>query len=300
MKIGFIGLGVMGLPIATNLLRAGFELVAFDIDQSRIKKLPMQENVLAVASPREVASRVDTIVLMLPNTAQVEEVVYGESGIKEAMSSKSLLIDMSSISPKVTRKMAADLAVYEIDFLDAPVSGGHSGAVNGTLTIMVGGKKEVYDKTQHIFNAVGKRIIYCGEHGAGQTVKVVNQLMSAVNMVGMAEAFTLGVKAGIDPEVMRDVIVAGSGRCWALEDRMPAILEGNFEPGFTIDLHTKDIKLALELSNELNVPIYAGNLVHEIFKTLQIKGKGLKDNSAIITLYEEMAGVHVRKSKTKG
>jgi 3-hydroxyisobutyrate dehydrogenase-like beta-hydroxyacid dehydrogenase len=212
---------------------------------------------------------------------------------------KSLLIDMSSISPLATKKIASRLEESGIDFLDAPVSGGQIGAVNGTLTYMVGGKKEVFDKAQPIFNAVGKRIIYCGGYGSGQTVKVSNQLMSAVNMVGMAEAFTLGVKAGVDPEVMRDVISVGSGRCWALEDRMPVILEGNFEPGFSIDLHTKDIKLAVEMGNDLRVPIYASNLVHEIFKTLQIKGKGLKDNSAIITLYEEMAGIEVRKTKEK-
>jgi 2-hydroxy-3-oxopropionate reductase len=296
MKIGFIGLGVMGLPIASNLLRAGFELVAFDINQARIQELPMQEKVLAASAPQEVAVA-DVVILMLPNTPQVEEVVLGEKGLLENMSRKSLLIDMSSISPAATKKIAGQLAERGIDFLDAPVSGGQSGAINGTLTIMVGGKRDVFDRAQPIFQAVGKRIIYCGDHGSGQIVKVVNQLMSAVNLVGMAEAFTLGVKAGVDPEIMRDDILGGSGRCWALEDRMPVILERNFEPGFTIDLHTKDIKLALELGNELRVPIYASSLVHEVFKTLQIKGKGGKDNSAVITLYEEMAGVEVRKKQ---
>lgn len=299
MRIGFIGLGVMGLPIASNLLGAGHELVVFDINTARIQELPLQQNVTVVSSPQEVARGVDTVVLMLPNTPHVEKVVFGADGLAHVMAPNSLLIDMSSISPMGTRKIAAQLEERGINYLDAPVSGGQTGAINGTLTYMVGGNKDIFDRALPLFNVVGKRIIYCGESGAGQTVKVVNQLMSAVNMVGMAEAFTLGTKAGVDPEIMRDVIVAGSGRCWALEDRMPVILQGDFEPGFTIDLHTKDIKLALEMGDELKVPIYASNLVHEIFKTLQTRGKGTKDNSAVITLYEEMAGVEVRKKEVK-
>ena len=179
-------------------------------------------------------------------------------------------------------------------FVEGPVSGGVSGAENGALTIMCGGKKEYVDEIMEVFEILGKKIVYCGESGSGQAVKVVNQLMSAINLISMSEAFVLGTKFGVDPNIMRDVIVAGSGRCWALEDRMPEILKGNFQPGFAIDLHTKDVKLAVDMAKNMNLPLYATNLVCELFKTAQVKGYGKLDNCAIIKLYEELGGVEVR------
>lgn len=295
--IGFIGLGVMGLPMASNLLKAGFNLVVFDIDAGRAPLLPSPNRVKAVASPAEVASQVQIVVLMLPNSPHVEAVINGDDGLLKTMKAGAFIIDMSSISPVVTRKLGRQLAARGIDFIDAPVSGGQTGAVNGTLTIMVGGTKVLFDEAQPLFSALGKRIVLCGDVGIGQTVKVVNQLMSAVNLISMSEGFVLGVKAGADPVIMREVIVNGAGRCWALEDRMPVILDGNFEPGFTIDLHTKDIGLAVEMAEELKLPLYATKLVYELFKAAQTKGRGGKDNSAIISLYEELAGVEVRRGK---
>ena len=167
--------------------------------------------------------------------------------------------------------------------------------MNGTLTIMAGGKEEDVKEAMPIFEVVGKNIIHCGECGAGQVVKVANQLMSAINLISMSEAFTLGTKAGVNPEIMMNVIRGGSGRCWAVEDRMPHILEGDFKPGFTINLHTKDIKLAVDMAKNMNLPLYATNLVAELFKTAQVKGYGMDDNCAIIKLYEELADVEVRK-----
>ena len=202
---------------------------------------------------------------------------------------------MSSISPDVTKEIGKKLEEKGVKFLDGPVSGGQSGAMNGALTIMVGGKAEDLEDAMPLFQAVGKNIIHCGECGAGQVVKVVNQLMSAINLISMSEAFTLGTKAGVDPEIMMNVIKGGSGRCWAVEDRMPQILKGNFDPGFTINLHTKDIKLAVDMAKNMNLPLYATNLVAELFKTAQVKGYGMNHNCAIIKLYEELAGVEVRK-----
>jgi len=295
-KVGFIGLGIMGLPMASNLLKAGYELVVCDMNAERIAMLPPSHKITVANTPKEVAAKTRLVILMLPNSPHVEQLIEGEDGLRSHLAGGSLIIDMSSISPILTKKLASALASDGIDFLDAPVSGGQKGAVEGTLTIMVGGKKEIFEKVFPLLSVMGKRIIHCGDNGAGQTVKVVNQLMSAVNLIGMSEAFTMGVKGGVDPQIMHEVILNGSGRCWALEDRMPNILKGEFAPGFTIDLHAKDIKLALEMSNELHTPIYVSSVVYELFKTAQVTGKGKLDNSAIITLYENLAGVEVRKA----
>lgn len=294
-SIGFIGLGVMGFPMASNLLHAGKELVVFDINKEQATKLPFQERVTIASSKEALAKQVNVVLLMLPNSPHVKDTITGKGGLAESLSPGALIIDMSSISSTVTKEVSKELGNMHIEMIDAPVSGGQTGAIQGTLTFMVGGKKENYDKAIELLQIMGERIIHCGEVGSGQTVKIVNQLMSAVNLVSMSEGFTLGVKGGVDPEIMRDVILNGSGKSWALEDRMPVILERNFEPGFTIDLHTKDISLALEVGKELRVPLYATSLVHELFKTLQAKGEGKKDNSAVITLYESLAEIEVVK-----
>ncbi len=294
-KIGFIGLGVMGFGMAANLLKAGYSLVACDINTERIAMLPEQDKVTAVSKPCEVLKHTNIVITMLPNSPHVETVINGEHGLLSGYVPQDLfIIDMSSISPDVTRKLGAMLAEKNIAFLDGPVSGGQSGATNGTLTIMVGGKKRDLDNAMPLFEVMGKNIIHCGDCGAGQVVKVANQLMSAINLVSMSEAFTLGTKAGVNPEVIMNVIRGGSGRCWAVEDRMPQILKGNFEPGFTIDLHTKDIKLAVDMAKDMNLPLYATNLVSELFKTAQVKGYGKKDNCAIIKIYEDLNNVEIR------
>lgn len=295
-KVGLIGLGVMGYGMALNLIKAGYTLVACDVNKERIKMIPDQDKVIAVDHPCEVLEHTNTVITMLPNSPHVLEVLEGEQGLLSGEIPEDLfVIDMSSISPDVTKEIGKKLEEKGVKFLDGPVSGGQSGAMNGALTIMVGGKAEDLEDAIPLFQAVGKNIIHCGECGAGQVVKVVNQLMSAINLISMSEAFTLGTKAGVDPEIMMNVIKGGSGRCWAVEDRMPQILKGNFDPGFTINLHTKDIKLAVDMAKNMNLPLYATNLVAELFKTAQVKGYGMNDNCAIIKLYEELAGVEVRK-----
>ena len=295
-KVGLIGLGVMGYGMAENLLKAGYTLIACDVNQERIKMLPMQEKVVAVDKPCDILKHTNTVITMLPNSPHVLEVLEGENGLLSGdLPEDFFMIDMSSISPDVTKEIGKKLEGMGIKFVDGPVSGGQSGAMNGTLTIMAGGKEEDVKEAMPIFEVVGKNISHCGECGAGQVVKVANQLMSAINLISMSEAFTLGTKAGVNPEIMMNVIRGGSGRCWAVEDRMPHILEGDFKPGFTINLHTKDIKLAVDMAKNMNLPLYATNLVAELFKTAQVKGYGMDDNCAIIKLYEELADVEVRK-----
>lgn len=294
--IGLIGLGVMGYGMAVNLLKAGYRLAACDVNQERIRMLPDQERVIALENACDVLKYTDTVITMLPNSPHVLSVLEGENGLLAGEVPDSFfLIDMSSISPDVTREIGKKLEGKGYRFVDGPVSGGQSGAMNGTLTIMAGGSKEDVEEAMPLFEAVGKNIIHCGECGAGQVVKVANQLMSAINLISMSEAFTLGTKAGVKPEIIMNVIKGGSGRCWAVEDRMPHILDGDFEPGFTVDLHTKDVKLAVDMARNMNLPLYAANLTAELFKTAQVKGYGKNDNCAVIRLYEELAGVSVRR-----
>lgn len=294
-SVGFIGLGHMGYHMVNNLAKAGKKVYIYDVVPAAIARFDGVDNVEAVSKASELADKVKTVILMLPNSPHVQSALFGEDGVlSKQIPDGFFVIDMSSISPDVTREIAADLAEKSVKFVEGPVSGGVSGAEKGALTIMCGGKKEYVDEINELFEILGKKIVYCGESGAGQAVKVVNQLMSAINLISMSESFVLGTKFGVDPNIMRDVIVAGSGRCWALEDRMPEILKGNFQPGFAIDLHTKDVKLAVDMAKNMNLPLYATNLVCELFKTAQVKGYGKLDNCAIIKLYEELGGVEVR------
>lgn len=297
-KIGLIGLGIMGYGMAENLLKAGYRLVVCDINEERVRMLPDQERVTAVTRACDVWKHTNTVITMLPNSPHVLSVLEGENGLLTGELPEDVLyIDMSSISPDITREIGKKLADKRIRFLDAPVSGGQSGAMNGTLTIMVGGNADDLTDAMPIFEIVGKNIIHCGPCGAGQVVKVVNQLMSAINLISLSESFVLGTKAGVRPEVMMDVIKGGSGRCWALEDRMPHILDGDFRPGFKIDLHTKDVRLAVDFAKNMNLPLVVTNVVCELFKTAQVKGLGELDNCAIIKLYEELGDVEVRRQQ---
>lgn len=294
-SVGFIGLGHMGYHMVNNLAKAGKKVYIYDVVPAAIARFDGVENVEAVSKASELAGKVKTVILMLPNSPHVRSALFDEGGVLSGeIPEDFFVIDMSSISPDVTREIASELAAKNVKFVEGPVSGGVSGAEKGALTIMCAGKKEYVEEINELFEILGKKIVYCGDSGAGQAVKVVNQLMSAINLISMSESFVLGTKFGVDPNIMRDVIVAGSGRCWALEDRMPEILKGNFQPGFAIDLHTKDVKLAVDMAKNMNLPLYATNLVCELFKTAQVKGYGKLDNCAIIKLYEELGGVEVR------
>jgi len=295
-KIGFIGLGVMGKPMAKNLLAAGYPLTVHNRSRPPVDELAALEATPATSS-REVAERSDVVITMLPDTPDVELVVLGPKGVLEGTRPGSLLIDMSTVSPVATRRIAVEAAAKGVKMLDAPVSGGDVGAKEGTLSIMVGGEREVFEECFDIFRVLGKKIVYVGPSGMGQTVKACNQIVVALTLEAMAEALVLAAKAGLDPQLVVDVLSGGAARCWALEVRAPRVLKRDFTPGFRVKLHHKDLGIALEAARELGVPLPVTALVHQMFGALIAAGRENYDHSGIITLLEDLAGVEVRKQE---
>ncbi len=293
-QVGFIGLGIMGKPMARNLLKAGYPLTVHNRSRPAVEALAT-EGATSAASPRAVAEKADILITMLPNSPDVEAVALGGGGIREGARPGSLLIDMSTISPLVSQKIAAELTPKGMEMLDAPVSGGEKGAIEGTLSIMVGGSRTAFERALPLFQAMGKTIIHIGPLGTGGFVKLANQVIVAVNIAALAEGLTLGAKAGVDPEKMLEALRGGLAGSRLLDVKGPAILQGNFTPGFKVDLHFKDLGLIMESSRALGVPLPVTALVQELFNTLRVTGRGHLDHSALITLLEEIAGVQVRK-----
>ena len=297
LNVGFIGLGAMGRPMATNILKAGYSLTVYDVGAALVAEMK-NKGAKTATGPNEVAACSDIVLFSLPNGAIVEEVVSGKDGLLSGSHHGQIFIDLSSVTPTHTKKMAELAAAKGVDYLDAPVSGGVSGAASGTLTIMVGGKKEVIARCQEILQVIGKKISHVGSVGSGDAVKLVNNLLLGVNMVAVAEAMTLGVKAGLDPEVLFEIINSSSGRSYALEAKLPNfILKGNFEPGFTVNLQYKDLEMAVQTAKELGTPLIMANFAQQIYEMAKAKGLGQKDISAVIMLNEELAGVTVRSEK---
>ena len=294
MRIGFIGLGVMGKPMANNLLKAGHSLVVC----KHIDPRPVNELVVAgaqeVASPRQVAEMSDVVITMLPDSAEVEEVVLGENGLLKGTRTGTVIIDMSSIAPSTSRRLAAEAEKRGVEMLDAPVSGGEVGAIQGTLAIMVGGREATFSKCLDILQAMGKSIVRVGDSGAGQVVKLVNQIIVALNIAALSEAFVLGVKAGVDPLITYQAIRTGFAGSNVLDAKIPTILERNFKPGFKIRLHHKDLKNALETARELKVPLPMTSLMQQVLCALINEGKGEADHSGIVNFSERLANIEVR------
>jgi len=294
LRIGFIGLGVMGKPMAKNLLKAGYSLVVC----KHLDPRPVNELVAAGAqeaiSPKQVAEMSDIVITMLPDSAEVEEVVLGENGLLKGARKGLVIIDMSSIAPSTSRKIAVEAERRGAEVLDAPVSGGETGAIQGTLAIMVGGREATFSKCINILRAMGKSIIRVGDAGAGQVVKLANQIIVALNIAALSEAFVLGAKAGVDPYIMYQAIRTGFAGSNVLDAKIPTILERNFKPGFKIRLHHKDLKNALETARELKVPIPLTSLVQQVLCALINEGKGEADHSAIINFSERLANIEVR------
>jgi 2-hydroxy-3-oxopropionate reductase len=293
LKIGFIGLGIMGKPMSKNLIKAGHELTVFDIVESAVKELESM-GAKSARSSKEVTARTDLIITMLPDSPDVEKAAFGPDGIFEGIKSGSTLIDMSTISPVTTKKVAEVAKAKGVRVLDAPVSGGEKGAIDATLTIMVGGDKSVFDDCLPIFQLMGKDIVYCGEAGSGQVVKACNQILVAGVLETAAEALVLGAKAGVDPEVVLKVI-AGGYAMRVLDVRGPLLLKRNFQPGFKTRLHYKDLGIALAAGSEYGVPLPVTSLIHEMMGAMKVLGRGETDHSAIVTLLEDLAKVEVRK-----
>lgn len=293
-KIGFIGLGIMGKPMAKNLIKANYDLIVYDINPEPVKELK-DAGAKTASSSSEASLDAEIIITMLPNSPDVEAAVLGDKGVIEGIKSGTILIDMSTISPRVSKKIHGILKEKDVRMLDAPVSGGEKGAIEGTLAIMVGGEKEVFEQCLGLLNVMGKRVAYVGEIGMGGYLKLANQVMVGGIIEAVSEGLVLGMKAGLDPEIMLNVLGGGfAGTKW-MEVRGNNIINGNFDPGFKIDLHFKDLGLALSAGKELGVPLPVTAYLCEVMNALRNKGRGDKDHSAVITFLEELANVQVRK-----
>ena len=289
-RIGLIGLGIMGKPMARNLVKAGYELVVHNRSRGAVDELVAEsEAVTAASSAREVAEQVSIVITMLPDSPDVEHVVFGEGGLLEGMREGGLLIDMSTIAPATAIEVSKALAERKASSLDAPVSGGDKGAIAGTLSIMVGGQAADFDRAKPIFEAVGKTIVHVGEAGAGQIVKACNQVVVALNYAAVSEALVLGAKAGVDPEKIVEVLSGGLAASRVLEMRGPSMIEHQFAPGFRVNLHRKDLGIALATGKEHAVPLPVTALVSQFFDMLAAEGHGDLDHSSLLSLFEKFA-----------
>ena len=292
-SVGFVGLGIMGKPMARNLLKAGFSLAVASRSRAPVDELA-SEGAVATDSPRACAEGRDAVVTMLPDSPDSERVILGENGVLEGASAGSVVIDMSSIAPAVSRKIGAACEAKGVDFLDAPVSGGEAGAISGQLAIMVGGKKDVFERAAPLFGALGKSSVLCGTHGAGNTVKLANQIVVAANIEAVSEALVFARKAGVDPQVAFDAIRGGLAGSKVLEAKAPMMIEGNFQPGFRLRLHQKDLANALTTGKEAAVPLPVTALLQQIVTALVVNGSGELDHSAIARFLEDMAQTKIR------
>ncbi len=295
-KIGFIGLGIMGKPMAMNLIKAGYSLRVYDI-----RPEPVKEVVAAGAkegkSGKDVTAQSDVVITMLPNSPDVKKAVLGENGVLDGAKPGTILIDMSSIAPLVAKEVAAEARKKGVEMLDAPVSGGEPKAKDGTLSIMVGGKKEVFEQVEEILKVMGASAVLVGDIGSGNTTKLANQIIVALNIAAMSEAMVLATKAGVDPEKVYHAIRGGLAGSTVLDAKVPLALDGNFKPGFRIELHIKDLANALDTANEIGVPVPLAGGVMEIMQALKVDGKQGDDHGGIIQFYEKLAKVKVRHQK---
>ena len=292
--VGFIGLGIMGAPMATHLLRAGHSMVVYNRTPSKMEPL-VALGAKTGKSCRDVAQRSDVVISMVPDSPDVEKVYLGENGVLEGVKPGMLLIDMSTISPVTAVKVAQAAAAAQrgCQMLDAPVSGGDVGAKNATLSIMVGGDPEAYERARPIFELLGTPT-YCGPSGAGQTVKACNQIQVALNFIGMAEALVLGAKAGVDPAIVVKVLSGGYAQSRVMDVRGPRVIKGDYEPGFRSRFHYKDLNIIRETARAFGCSLPASALAHELFSAMQANGWGDLDHSAVIKVIESLSNVEVR------
>lgn len=291
MKIGLIGLGIMGKPMAKNLLKAGYELVVNDRSQASIDEVVAAG--ATYATQAEIGESCDVVLTMLPNSPQVKEVMLGDDGVAAHMKAGSTFIDMSSINPVASKEIAAVLEAKGIDMLDAPVSGGEPKAIDGTLSFMVGGKQEVFDKFKDLLGAMGASVVRCGDVGAGNTTKLANQIIVACNIQALAEALTLAQKAGVDPELVFQAIRGGLAGSTVMEAKAPMMIAGNDKPGFKIDLHIKDLNNALDCAHTVGSPLPMTAAVQEVMQWLHNNGCGQNDHSAIAKYYEKLTDIQI-------
>ncbi|KUO49720.1 MAG: tRNA methyltransferase [Desulfitibacter sp. BRH_c19] len=295
MKIAFIGIGAMGKPMAKNLLTAGYHVTVNDVYKATVEEM-VHLGAKSADTPGETAKGADVVITMLPNYDIVNSCMNGNDGVFSTVKPGTKIIDMSSVAPGQTKKIAEIAEQKGLIYIDAPVSGGVTGAEKGALTIMVGGPEKEVQELMPLFEKLGKKIYHVGPVGSGDAVKIVNNLLLGINMAALAEALVLGTKAGIKPEVLYEIISSSSGSSYALEAKVPKfILEGNFEPGFAIDLQYKDLDLAIQTGKDLGVPMFLTNLAQQIYENSRAGGMGKKDISAVIQYLEKLTDVEVRK-----
>lgn len=294
MKIGFIGLGIMGKPMVKNLLKAGHEVVAYDVIRENVDEAASY-GAKAAASAKAVAEACRLIITMLPNGPHVKAVVMGEDGILEGAAEGTILVDMSSIAPLISQEICKACGEKGVKMLDAPVSGGEPKAIDGTMSIMAGGDKAVFDEVYDILMTMGGSAVHCGDIGAGNTTKLANQVIVALNIAAVSEAFMLSTRAGVNPQKVFDAIRGGLAGSTVMNAKVPMITEGNFKPGFKIDLHIKDLNNALETGHGVGSPLPLTSLVMEMMQTLRADGEGQSDHSALAKYYEKISGTKIRQ-----
>ena len=294
MKIGFIGLGIMGKPMAKNLLKAGHELKVHDLVTAAVEELVLAGAVKAHSSA-DAARGSDLIITMLPNSPHVKAAVLGENGVLEGLTPGSILVDMSSINPIASREICLEVEKKGCFMLDAPVSGGEPKAIDGTLAIMAGGRQDVFDRVKDVLQVMGKSVTLCGDIGAGNTTKLANQIIVAANIAAVSEALTLGVKAGVKPEAIYSAIRAGLAGSTVMDAKAPMMMDGNFKPGFRINLHIKDLANALDTGHDVGAPLPLTAAVMEMMQWLKTNGYEGEDHSALVRYYEYLSKADVRR-----
>ncbi len=292
-RIGFIGLGIMGQGMARNVLKAGFDLTVWNRTASKAEPLVAAGAVLG-GSPAEVAARSDIIITCVSDTPDVEAVILGVDGVIRGARAGSMVIDCSTVSPIATRSLAAQLAEAGVTILDAPVSGGSEGAAKGTLSIMVGGEAADFERALPVLQAMGQKITHVGPIGAGQTVKLVNQILVVGNCLAMCEALLFAQAGGVDPVKALEAVSAGAAGSWMLSHRGPQILQRDWRPGFTVDLQQKDLRLVLQAADQLGAPLPGTALIFQLYRTLQARGLGSEGNHALVKALENLAGFEIK------
>jgi 2-hydroxy-3-oxopropionate reductase len=295
-KIGFIGLGIMGKPMAMNLIKAGYSLTVYDVRREAVKEA-VATGAKEGKSSKDVAAQSEVVITMLPNSPDVKKAVLGKNGVLEGAKAGMILVDMSSIAPMVSKEVAAEVKKKGVEMLDAPVSGGEPKAKDGTLSIMVGGKKKVFEQVEGILKVMGSSAVLVGDIGSGNITKLANQIIVALNIAAMSEAMVLATKAGVDPEKVFQAIRGGLAGSNVLNAKVPLALDGNFKPGFRIELHIKDLANALDTAHSVGVPVPLTSGVMEIMQALKINGKAGNDHGGIIQFYEKLAKTEVRRPK---
>ncbi len=294
-RVGFVGLGIMGQGMARNLLKAGYSVRVWNRTTSRMAPL-LEVGATAAASPADVAAHCDIIITCVSDTPDVEAVILGENGILCGAQEGALVIDCSTISPQTTIEIAKQLNAKGVSMLDAPISGGSEGAANGTLSIMIGGDAEQVERAKGVFEAMGKTITYVGGQGAGQTVKLINQILVVGNCLAMSEALIFAQAGGIDLQKCLAAVSGGAAGSWMLANRGPQIIERDWRPGFTIDLQQKDVRLIMQEADALGVPVLMSSQIFSLYRTLQQMGLGEEGNHALVKALENLSGVRVAES----